>query len=192
MQTTYQMQLSTTVDKKRVPLGSIPVRIFDLSEFGADLPAATSEKDGLPVYQDASLNWLQEAVTSAITAKARNSVNGLEYKAGISPCLSVADLLASGGSYMATNALFQASFDTFLEAASGKSAKAQAVFSSLVKLTARASLASASEARRSALAGVLAAYTAQAPDSEVAQFAGILSTLQDLCAGVGAVDDSEL
>ena len=186
------MQLSTTVDKKRVPLGSIPVRVFDLSEFGADLPAADSEKDGLPVYQDASLQWLQEAVTSAITAKARNSVNGLEYKAGISPCLSVADLLASGGSYMATNALFQASFDTFLEAASGKSAKAQAVFSSLVKLTARASLASASEARRSALARVLAAYTAQAPDSEVAQFAGILSTLQDLCAGVGAVDDSEL
>ena len=192
MQTTYQMQLSTTVDKKRVPLGSIPVRIFDLSEFGADLPAATSEKDGLPVYQDASLNWLQEAVTSAITAKARNSVDGLEYKPGVTPCLSVADLLASGGSYMATNALFQVSFDTFLEAASGKSAKAQAVFSSLVKLTARASLASASEARRKALAGVLAAYTAQAPDSEVAQFAGILSTLQDLCAGVGAVDDSEL
>ena len=156
------------------------------------MPAADSEKDGLPVYTDASLNWLQEAVTSAITAKARNSVNGLEYKAGVSPCLSVADLLASGGSYMATNSLFQASFDTFLEAASGKSAKAQAVFSSLVKLTARASLASASEARRNALAGVLAAYTAQAPDSEVAQFAGILSTLQDLCAGVGAVDDSEL
>ena len=47
MQTTYQMQLSKTIDKKRVPLGSIPVRIFDLSEFGADLPAATSEKDGV-------------------------------------------------------------------------------------------------------------------------------------------------
>jgi len=174
-------------------IGEVSVPVFDLAEFG--LTAATGvDEEGLPTYTDDKLQWVQNAVTAAIKAIARNKlVSGTaSLKAGSKIAQTVPELLESNTSSGAALALYREfllSFTQYLST-SGKSQAVQALYSGMVKT--RAVIAVSSEARRNGLAAQLEAFLGSLNVEDQTKFLSIVETLAGLCESATDLSDEEL
>lgn len=71
-------------EKERIVVGHAMVPYPSLSDFGIQAKQAVDEKtkqpavgeDGIPVYEDAKHDWLQQAIASAVAARVRNYFTG--------------------------------------------------------------------------------------------------------------------
>ena len=197
MATVHKMAVSKTIKQsdgknKREPIGVAEVVIFDLSEFAACIAAPDSidSDSNLPVYTDLKLAFLQNAVISAILAKARNALDGITPKAGQSLATTIEELIApsqTSGGFMVLNSAFEKAFAQYLAEHSGKKEAVQQLFSSLVKLTVRSALANASLARRDALRTQLEGFTLSLNEEDTASYTAIITGLLSLCDGAEEV-----
>ena len=70
-----KMEVSKTVDSKRVPVGVVEVFCPDLKAFGLNVePTGQDEKTGELTYGDTAIQWLYNAVVQATKANARNKL----------------------------------------------------------------------------------------------------------------------
>jgi hypothetical protein len=175
-------------------VGSVDVPVFALNDFGIEVIANGKDDNGLPLYNDAKLQYVQDAITAAIKAAARNKLVGgsIVTKAGNKIATTVAELMESSGNSGAALALhrdFLAAFTAYL-LTSGKNAKVQALYSSMVKN--KASIALSTEARRTGLATQLEAFINAISESDQEKYLGIVEGLSSLCDNSADLDDSDL
>lgn len=144
--------VSIEVNKKEVvagkpqykPVGKINIFVPLLAAFGLTTEQAKDDKgallvddDGLPVYTDDKLNYLQGAVTAAVKAQARNRLkpgtadlkDGAKIATNFEELLAAADRSNSGAALVAIREL-KAKFSAWV-ASLGKSAAAQATLNTL-------------------------------------------------------------
>lgn len=70
-----KMEVSKTVDSKRVPVGVVEVFCPDLKAFGLNVePTGQDEKTGELTYGETAIQWLYNAVVQATKANARNKL----------------------------------------------------------------------------------------------------------------------
>lgn len=176
-------------------VGKVEVPVFELKAFGISIDADAVSEEGLPTYKNPSLQYVQDAITAAIKAAARNKLIGgsVALKPGNKIASTVAELLESGGNNGAALALhreFITDFANYLATKSGKNAGVQSLYTGLVK--AKATIALSTEARRNGLAAQLEAFLVSLPEVDQAKYLNIVSGLSDLCEGATDLDDSDL
>lgn len=79
------LMIRTTIDKKRVDVGSVEVpypTLFDVSEKLSMPDKFQEDEDGSksPVYEDEQLQWAQDAIMDAVKREARNVTQVVEDK----------------------------------------------------------------------------------------------------------------
>lgn len=176
-------------------VGKVEVPVFSLDAFG--LPAIPNSKDadGLPTYDDPKLQYVQDAVTAAIKAAARNKLvsGSITLKAGNKIAATVEELLESGQNSGAALALYRDfinAFTTYLATKSGKSAAVQALYTSMIK--AKQSITLSAPARKQGLLRQLTEFFNSLSEEDGAKFASVLDGLVTLCEQVVDLSDTEL
>lgn len=173
---------------KNVPSNKVKVTLFNLKDFGLTEVDATIAEDGTSSYADSKLQYLQDALTNAIKADARNSLKTATDGSGIAHTL--ADLVAptegaGGGQYLKTFKAFSTAFTAFL-ASTDKSVAVQTIYNSLVANASTAkgrAVISLTPAKvKAGLQVQLAAFTAQC--EEVESYEQILMQLDEACSPV--------
>lgn len=176
-------------------LGNVEVPVFCLADFGVKgVEVKEKDKEGLPVYDNPQIQFVQDAVTSAIKAIARNKlVSGTAItKSGSKIASTVAELLESTGNSAAALQLhrdFVAAFLAYLPT-SGKSVAAQNVYSGMIK--AKNSIAIASEARRNGLVIQLENFMISLNEEDQARFMPVAEGISTLCESAEELSDDDL
>lgn len=68
------MTVTRSEGNKRVPVGEVSVPVPSLEDFGLDVTPKSHDEDGIPVYDNNELDWLQNAIKNATLANARNKL----------------------------------------------------------------------------------------------------------------------
>lgn len=195
MATIIKMEVNKKEGGKYVSVGSVDVPFFSLAEFGLDAESTGVDADGLPTYAVDSVQFVQDAISAAVRADARNKLvsGSVDLKAGCTIAANVAELIAKAernGEALKLHALFVKEFIAYLAASSGKKAAVQAVFAGLVK--SRQSIVLATEAARKGLSAQLMAFAVSLDTEKGAAYGNILTTLDDLCSKeVEALDEGD-
>lgn len=150
MKTTMNLKLASeitkTVNKKRVPVGTITVHVPDLAQLASmlnanDLSAPRTNDEGLPEYGNEVLDWLMRTVRSACQVNARNKLvpGTVELKPGNIIPTTLEDLCApsaAGGNGEAFKQLaeLRSAFNTYVDSL-GKQAKTASLIKAAFKDT---------------------------------------------------------
>ena len=187
------LTVSETVNGKFSPLGEISVPMFDLADFGLPIPADCTDKDGSPIYNGATANWMHKALCAAVMRKAKNSLvpKTLQLKPGLSLANTVVELTKVSAHSLAEAGLawkkFYAAFQVYLETQSGKTVPVQATYLRLVK--SRDGLATASQKWVDGMLRQLDGFLAQSPVA--GEFSREIEILTDICNG-GTIEDGDI
>lgn len=178
-----------------IPVGKVPVPLFSLVSFGLPVEATGFDADNQHVYADPRHQYVYDAIVMATKADARNKLapSSTDLKPGCVIAQTVDDLIAKAersGAALALNREFLADFAAYLKAKSGKTEGVQALYNGMVKT--RASITLSSEARRNGLQAQLGLFLDQLEEVKQAKYVNILTTLDELCRGEVALDDSDL
>lgn len=158
-----------------------------------DKGVALIDDDGLPVYTDDKLNWLQSSIVAAVKAMARNRLkpgtadlkDGLKIAETFEELLAAADRSNSGAALVAIREL-KAKFAEWV-AKLGKSAAAQQTLKTL--FNSKESLALQSEANRTKMQQYIADFAATLDEATLTKSEKFLQGLLDACeANVDAED----
>lgn len=68
------MNVTRSEGNKRVHVGEVEVPVPSLQDFGLDVTPKSTDEDGIPVYDNNELDWLQNAIKNATLANARNKL----------------------------------------------------------------------------------------------------------------------
>ena len=158
-----------------------------------DRQAAILDDDGLPVYDDDKLNWLQGSVVAAVKAMARNRLkpgtaelkDGLKIAETFEELLTAADRSNSGAALVAIRELKNL-FGEWV-AKLGKSAAAQQTLKTL--FNSKESLALQSEVNRTKMAQYISDFAETLDEARLAKSEKFLQGLLDACAANVDADD---
>jgi hypothetical protein len=109
-------------------LGKVALPVPSLSDFGLDVEVKVEDgqpvsEDGMPVYVDDTMNWLQSAIINQVKAQSRNKFVKGELKDGQKLAETFAELIAVGertGEALKARHEARKSFAAYLEAANKK------------------------------------------------------------------------
>lgn len=158
-----------------------------------DKQAAILDDDGLPVYDDDKLNWLQGSIVAAVKAMARNRLkpgtaelkDGLKIAETFEELLAAADRSNSGAALVAIRELKNL-FGEWV-AKLGKSAAAQQTLKTL--FNSKESLALQSEVNRTKMAQYISDFAETLEEERLAKSEKFLQGLLDACAANVDADD---
>lgn len=174
-------------------VGDVVIYVPLLSAFGIATEAAKDDKgaailddDGLPVYTDDKLNWLQGSITAAVKAMARNRLkpktaqlkDGVKIAETFEELLAAADRSNSGAALVAIRELKNL-FGEWV-AKLGKSAAAQQTLKTL--FNSKESLALQSETNRDKMAQYISDFAETLDADRLAKSEKFLQGLLDACA----------
>lgn len=186
----YKMEVSkregTGDVKAYVKVGEVEVFYPLLSELGLDVEPNGKDEDGFPTYADEKVQFVFDAVLSAVKASARNKLfaGTVELREGNKIAETVEELLSSGersGLALAIRREYFASFKSFLNGL-GKSAAYVAGMYDIVSNT--KNLPYQSDARKKAIIDLVTAHAASLPSELVAKYERTILNINDLCSKV--------
>lgn len=181
-------------------VGDVVIHAPLLSAFGIATEQAKDDKgqpladdDGIPVYTDEKLNWLQGSIVAAVKAMARNRLKPgtAELKDGVKIAETFAELLAaadrsnSGAALVALREL-KAKFGEWI-ATLGKSAAAQQTLKTL--FNSKDSILVQSDTNRDKMAQYVSDFAATLDEATLAKSEKYLQGLLDACASNVDADD---
>lgn len=181
-------------------VGDVVYYVPLLSAFGIateqskdDKGALISDDDGLPVYTDDKLNWLQGAVVASCKAAARNRLqpqtadlkDGVVIPSDFATLLAAADRSNSGAALVALREL-KARFGEWI-ATLGKSAAAQQTLKTL--FNSKDSILVQSDTNRDKMAQYVSDFAATLDEATLAKSEKYLQGLLDACASNVDADD---
>lgn len=192
-----QMEVNKKVTKagkaEYSKVGDVVYYVPLLSAFGIateqakdDKGAVIADDDGIPVYTDEKLNWLQGAIVASCKASARNRLqpgtatlkDGVKIAETFAELLAAADRSNSGAALVAIREL-KNKFGEWV-ATLGKSAAAQQTLKTL--FNAKDSLALQSETNRDKMAQYVSDFAATLDEATLAKSEKYLQGLLDACA----------
>jgi hypothetical protein len=181
-------------------VGDIVVHVPLLQAFGIQTTQAKDDKgvdlfddDGIPVYTDEKLNWLQGSIVAAVKAMARNRLkpgtaslkDGVTIASTFAELLAAADRRDSGAALVALREL-KILFAEWI-ATLGKSAAAQQTLKTL--FNSKDSLAVQSETNRGKMQQYLADFAETLDAERLVKSEKYLQGLLDACAANIDADD---
>ena len=195
----YNLEVSKKENGKYVSVGTVALFIPTLLDFGIRVepkPVVLDDKglpvnQGLPVYEDAKIQYVFDAVFAAVKADARNKLETgtANLKEGAVIASTVDELIAvaerDGAAMLAFRAMLTA-FKEFLTH-SGKTAATQAAILTLASN--KASLKLQPSEMKSRFLVHLTNFAASLTVEQVSQFAKSLGNLEEACSAADALDD---
>jgi len=187
----YNMEVSKKENGAYVKQGEVEVFYPLLNELGLDIEADKMDEEGFPIYSDEKVQYVFDAVLSAVKAQARNRlISGTaSLKPGLAIASTVEELLESGGNKgdaLAAVREFLAAFKAWLPK-TGKSEKVQAAVYELARN--RASVAMQPDDKKAKFSNYLADFADTLNEEQAARFSRPLLALNDACEAGDALDD---
>ena len=187
----YNMEVSKKENGAYVKQGEVEVFYPLLNELGLDIEADKMDEEGFPIYSDEKVQYVFDAVLSAVKAQARNRlISGTaSLKPGLAIASTVEELLESGGNKgdaLAAVREFLAAFRAWLPK-TGKSEKVQAAVYELARN--RASVAMQPDDKKAKFSNYLADFADTLNEEQAARFSRPLLALNDACEAGDALDD---
>jgi len=187
----YNMEVSKKESGAYVKQGEVEVFYPLLNELGLDIEADKMDEEGFPIYSDEKVQYVFDAVLSAVKAQARNRlISGTaSLKPGLAIASTVEELLESGGNKgdaLAAVREFLAAFKAWLPK-TGKSEKVQAAVYELARN--RASVAMQPDDKKAKFSNYLADFADTLNEEQAARFSRPLLALNDACEAGDALDD---
>ena len=190
---TIAMDVTKTVTEagknSRVKVGSVDIYVPSIAELAKDAVQATDAKgiamvddDGLPVYTDNNLNWVQSAIYAQVKAQARNKLkpSTADLKDGAKIATDWAELTAEntggGAEHLAAIREVKALFARWV-ATLGKSAPAQEQITGLFNSPDKLSVSN--ETVRGKMLGYLGDFVETLEDVQTAKFVKYLEKLEN-------------
>jgi hypothetical protein len=185
------MEVSKKESGAYVKQGEVEVFYPLLNELGLDIEADKMDEEGFPIYSDEKVQYVFDAVLSAVKAQARNRlISGTaSLKPGLAIASTVEELLESGGNKgdaLAAVREFLAAFKAWLPK-TGKSEKVQAAVYELARN--RASVAMQPDDKKAKFSNYLADFADTLNEEQAARFSRPLLALNDACEAGDALDD---
>ena len=175
-----------------VKQGEVTVYYPLLNELGLGVEPEKTDNEGFPVYKDEKVQYVFDAVLSAVKAQARNKlVSGTtNFKPGLSIASTVEELLESGsstkGDALAAVREFLAAFKAWLPSTK-KSEKVQAAVYELARN--KGSVALQSDEKKKKFSVYLADFAEQLDEVQGARFTRPLLALNESCEAGNGLDD---
>lgn len=187
----YNMEVSKKENGAYVKQGEVEVFYPLLNELGLGIEADKMDEEGFPIYSDEKVQYVFDAVLSAVKAQARNRlISGTaSLKPGLAIASTVEELLESGGNKgdaLAAVREFLAAFKAWLPK-TGKSEKVQAAVYELARN--RASVAMQPDDKKAKFSNYLADFADTLNEEQAARFSRPLLALNDACEAGDALDD---
>lgn len=189
----FNMVVSKKEDGKYVEQGKVAVFYPTLKELGLSVEASKQDEEGFPVYDDEKVQFVFDAVLSAVKAQARNKlVSGTaKLKDGLTIAETVEALLESGGGNkgeaLAIVREMLAAFKAWLPT-TGKSAAVQEAVLGLASN--RKALALQTDDKKAKFAETyLAGFASSLTPEQAARFERPLVALEEAAASGDALDD---
>lgn len=191
----YNMEVSKREEvegvNQYVKKGEVEVFYPLLDELGLDVQPVKNDADGFPVYSDEKVQFVFDAVLSAVKAMARNRlVQGTAtLKPGLTIASTVEELLESGGNKgdaLAANREFLVEFKKWLPT-TGKSEKVQQAVYELARV--RASVSLQPDDKKAKFAVYLSDFAETLDAEKAARFSRPLIALSEACEAGDALDD---
>lgn len=195
----YNLEVSKKENGKYVKVGDVVLFIPTLADFGIEVEpkAVVLDKDGqpvnqgLPVYEDAKIQYVFDAVFAAVKADARNKLETgtATLKEGATIASTVEELITvaerDGAAMLAFRAML-AAFKEFLTH-SGKTAATQAAILTLASNKASLKLQPADMKARFLVH--LTSFATSLTADQAGHFAKSLGNLEEACSAADALDD---
>lgn len=186
---------------KREPVGSVDVMLPTLATLGIiadellDGDEVVLNDEGLPVYAEDEYNYLQDALTAAVKAKARNALKSgtADLKAGFTISQNWDDLTAEvvrsgGGAGLVVYNEMKRTLQAWV-ASLGKSVKAQEAILSFC--TNKNMLATADASTKGKIQGYIAEFADSLDGEQATKFEKYLVAIVEACDADGGVDELE-
>lgn len=189
----FIMEVSKKEAGKYVLQGSVAIHYPLLSELSISITPTGQDEEGFPTYADEKVQYVFDAVLSAVKAQARNKlVSGTAtLKDGATIAETVEQLLESGGgnkgAALALVREFLAAFKEFLPS-TGKSQMVQDAVLGLAS-NKKSLMLQPEEKKAKFLNDYLAVFAASLTPENAAKFERPLLALQDACSSGDALDD---
>lgn len=193
------IEVNKKVNGKYAKVGEATIHVPTLDEIGLNAEIAVNqegkpeEEDGLPVYKDDKLNWVQGAILAQVKAQARNKLvpGTAEVKAGQAIATDWATLTAEGDRVGNPDALAaireaKAAFSAWV-ATLGKSAAAQATLNTLFGNKQALSLQSPDN--KGKMAKYVEDFAASLEAAKLERFMKYLTSVTDACNVAQEADD---
>lgn len=188
----YNMEVSKKENGAYVKQGQVAVFYPLLNEMGLNIEAQKEDDEGFPVYEDAKVQYVFDAVLAAVKAAARNKlVSGtVQLKDGCKIAETVAELIEGGGGNkgdaLAAVREFLAAFKAWLPS----TGKKEAVIAAIYDLAAnRKGLALQPADKKTKFAVYLADFAETLDEAQAERFSRPLLSLQECCEAGDALDD---
>ena len=189
----FTMEVSKKDNGKYVKQGSVDIHYPLLGEMGLSIEPTGNDEEGFPTYADPKVQYVFDAVLSAVKAQARNKlVSGTAtLKDGLSIASTIEQLLESGGGNkgdaLAAVREMLAAFKDWLPT-TGKSAKVQEAVLGLASNRKALALQTADK-KQKFVESYLAAFASSLSEVQASRFERPLLALQEACEDGDALDD---
>lgn len=190
MATIHKMQVSKKVKGvdgigTYVPVGTVDINLFGLNEFDASLPKPDSVNEtGEPQYSNPAIQAVQDAITAALKADARNKLKAqsVDLKDGAKIASTVAEFLEvaeRSGAAMQLVKQFADDFSAYLAAHSGKKQSIQELYVKIARV--RSNIAMATQPYRDGMLAQLTNWAASMTPEQLTKYEGLLAIFEELC-----------
>ena len=187
----YNMAVSKNENGAYVKQGEVAVFYPELSELGLNIEPSGTDADGFPTYADDRVQYVFDAVLSAVKANARNKlVSGtVQIKDGLKIAETVEELLAAGersGEALANRREAIKALVTFVPS-TGKSAAVQAWVAEQCKNINGVQFQS--DARRALLLDLASKFAQSLNADTASKYGRFLTALEEACNASAEIDD---